>query len=257
MVLVHVAIVPPLRSSSKKAAELIKSQRYDVVFLDFPRNLQPIIADHVWGRISLSQMLEKIKAEKLLPEPLGAWLYLNEPILEALACICREVYCYSDVDHYHMLAEAAVKLANLTARAGAVERVDAEEWMHILKECKKLDASTFEAEYIAIKARGCSLCLAGLGGWKIAKHLRGMGYQVQLRCVERLYILKPLETLEALMEQNKLSPVEAEKLIRQHINFIRCYVLTSENLDEAYSKWVRSQRKLLIHQNGISKPAQI
>ncbi|MBC7129656.1 hypothetical protein H5T51_00355 [Candidatus Bathyarchaeota archaeon] len=254
---IHLFIVPALRSSARKAAELVKSQEYDVIFLNFPRNLQSLISDHVLGKITLIQALNRIKAEKLIPEPLNAWLYLNEPIIEALAGISKaEVYCYGDVDYHHMIAEAATKIASLTARAGATGKIDPEEWTRILKEYKMFEASRFEAETISIKAKGHSLCLTGLSGWKIAKHLRSMGHKVKVQCVERLYVFKPLEVLDALMEHNRLSPEVAERLIWCHVNFIRDYVLTSENLDEAYSKWIRSQRKLLIHQGGISKPAQ-
>jgi hypothetical protein len=251
-------IVPYLRSSARKAAEIVKNMECDAIFLNFPRNLQSIISDYVSGRISLSGMLSKIEAGRFLPEPLGAWLYLNEPILEALSRISEatKVYCYCDVDYYHMSFEVASKIACLTARASVTGKINVEEWMRVIKEHMS-ETLMFEAEIVGIKARGCCICLTGLSGWKMAKHLRSMGHQVRVRCVERLYIFKPLEILEALIEQSKLFPEEAERLIWRHVNFIRDYVLTSENLDEAYRKWVSSQRKLIIHHNQILKSAQI
>lgn len=255
---IELVIVPSLRSSSRKAADLIKSREYNMVFLNFPRNLQPLISELVSGRIQLSSALDRIKEEKLIPEPIGAWLYLNGPILEAITGIngVAEVYCYSDVDYHHMLIDVASKIANLTARAGATGKVDIEEWIRILKEHHMFEASRFEAETIGVRAEGRCLCLTGLSGWKLAEPIRAMGHKVKVRCVEKLYVFKPLEMLDSLIERGRIKQEEVEELIRCHINFVRSYILTSENLDEAYNKWIRNRHKIIIHRNEISKTVQ-
>lgn len=255
---IEIVIVPHLRSSSRKAADLIKSRGYNMIFLNFPRNLQPLISELSSGRIQLGNVLDIIKVERLIPEPIGAWLYLNGPILEAIIGLngAFEVYCYSDVDYHHMLIDVASKIANLTTRASATGKVDVEEWLRVLKEHHMFETSRFEAETIGIRARGRCLCLAGLSGWKLAEPIKAMGHRVRVKCVERLYVFKPLEVLDSLIERGRINQEEVEELIHCHINFVRGYILTSENLDEAYNKWIQNRHKLIIHRNEISKPVQ-
>ena len=80
---IDVLIVPSLRNSSVKAADLLISSDYDVVFLNFPSNLQSLISEYVLSGITLQELISKIKLMKFIPDPAASWLYLNEPILEA------------------------------------------------------------------------------------------------------------------------------------------------------------------------------
>jgi len=41
--MIEVLIVPGLQSSARKAADLLVGSRYDIVFLNFPRNIQSLI----------------------------------------------------------------------------------------------------------------------------------------------------------------------------------------------------------------------
>jgi hypothetical protein len=74
------------------------------------------------------------------------------------------------------------------------------------------------------------------------------------------YYFTPLEVLIretaiALEEKEKSSigNERIERLVRMHVEFIRDYVLVSENYDEAYFKWLRdkgSSRR--VSTNGIA-----
>lgn len=170
--------------------------------------------------------------------------YLNAPILEAVGRLNRsvKVYCYKDVDHYYLQMDVASKIANLTFRASATGKLNVDEWIKVLKESLQYDAATYEAEYVAYRAEGKAICLAGLGGWKLANHIKTLGRKATVRCVERFYLFKPLEVMEALLERGKLTRDMAEKLVLEHVEFVRGYVLSTKTIDEAYFLWLLSKR---------------
>jgi hypothetical protein len=92
------------------------------------------------------------------------------------------------------------------------------EWIKVLKEHIQHDTSLNEAEYVAYKAKGKTICLAGLAGWKLTNYIRTLGFKASVKHVERFYRFKPLEVMEALMELGKLSMDEAEKLAWNTLN---------------------------------------
>ena len=115
---INVLIVPNLRTSSSKAAEILRSSSYRMVFLNFPSNLQSLISEYASGHLTLQNLIRKIESLRLIPEPISSWLYLNEPLLEALSSLRKpvNVYCYGDVDYCHILAETSAKIARLTLK---------------------------------------------------------------------------------------------------------------------------------------------
>ncbi len=241
---VDVLIVPSLRSSAVKAANMLINGNYNVVFLNYPCNLQSSIRSYAHGFASLKDLIAYIKRGRLIPEPANSWLYLNEPILDALQKLGKDVkiFCYKDVDQYHMLTYVASKIASLTLRVNLTGKVDADEWIKTLRSASKTETADWEAEIVAFKAEGKTACLAGIDGWKLAKSIRKFGHRTYVKCAERLYCLKPLETLEILLEKGKLTWEDAEKLIREHAEFIRDFVLATCNIDEAYCSWLEKHR---------------
>lgn len=245
---IDVLIVPSLRSSAVKASRILADSEYDVIFLNLPRNLQSLISEYTSGSISLQELISRIDSMRLIPESISSWLYLNEPLLRMLRRTIKPIraYCYVDVDYYHVLIEAAVKIARLTYKANVTGRIDVNEWIRVLKgHIRRTEIMEQEAEFISLKVRGDSLCITGLSGWRVAKILRGFGHEVKVKSAERLYLFRPLEILEALMESGSLTPRVAEELIREHVRFVRDYVLTSENLDKAYYLWINVRKRLV------------
>jgi hypothetical protein len=252
MVEIDVLIVPSLQSSSRKAAEIILNSNYDSVFLNFPKNLQPLMLECASRRLTPPEVQKRIEVERLIPESVGSWFYLNLPILEAIHKLGSNVkiHCYKDVDHYHLQMDAASKIASLTLKASATGEIDVKEWIKTLKEGISSEASMIEAEYIAFKADGKTICLTGISGWKITNNIKRIGYAAKVKCVEKLYHFKPLEILENLLKTGKLTDEMAEKLIWDHVEFVRNYVLSSRSLDEAYKRWILNKHKhskLLLH----------
>jgi len=259
MARIDVLIVPGLRSSAAKAARILADFGYDVIFLNLPMNLQPLISDYTSGSISLRELISKVEKLRLIPESITSWLYLNEPLLKILGRIDKPIraHCYVDADYYHMLIEASVRIARLTFKVNVTDRIDVDEWIGVLKKHIRPEAAEQEAEFISLKAGGDSICITGLSGWRIAKILREFGHEVKVRSAERQYLFKPLEILEALMESGNLTRKVAEELIREHARFIRDYVLTSQSLDKAYYSWINTRNRivnLLCHVDQSERP---
>jgi len=146
--------------------------------------------------------------------------------------------------------DAASKIASLTLKASATGEIDVKEWIKTLKENAPSEVGMIEAEYIAFKAYGKTVCVTGISGWKIANNIKRIGYPARVKCVEKLYHFKPLEMLENLLEAGKLTDEIAEKLIWDHVEFVRSYVLSSRSLDEAYQRWILNKHKhnkLFLH----------
>ena len=244
---IDVLIVPSLRSSAVKASRILADSGYDVIFLNLPTNLQSLISEYTSGSISLQELISRIGSMRLIPEPISSWLYLNEPLLRILRRASKPIkaYCYVDVDYYHMLIEAAVRIARLTYKANVTGRIDVNEWIRVIEGHIRSETMGQEAEFISLKARGYSICITGLSGWKIARILRGFGHEVKVKSAERLYMFRPLEILETLMETGNLTHRVAEELIREHVRFVRDYVLTSESLDKAYYSWINARKRLV------------
>lgn len=85
-----ILMVPSLRSSMEKAASLIIEFDYDVVFLNFPYNLQSIVSRYTAGQMTLNHFLAIIRTQHLIPEPVNSWLYLNQPLLERLPTLGKK-----------------------------------------------------------------------------------------------------------------------------------------------------------------------
>ena len=247
MARIDVLIVPGLRSSAAKAARILADFGYDVIFLNLPMNLQLLISEYTSGSISLRELISKVGKLRLIPESITSWLYLNEPLLKMLGRIDQPIkaYCYVDVDYYHVLIEAAIRIARLTFKVNVTDRIDVNEWISVLRKHIRPEVTEQEAEFISLKARGDSICITGLSGWRIARILREFGHKVKVRSAERLYLFKPLEILEALMESGQLTRKVAEELIREHARFIRDYVLTSQSLDKAYYSWINARNRIV------------
>lgn len=246
---VHILMVPTLRSSTAKAANLIVQSDYDTIFLNFPYNLQSIVLSYAAHQITLNHLLNMIRIQNLIPEPVTTWIYLNQPLLECLPKLKEEtkIFCYKDVDGFHMSMEAASKIASLTLKVNVTEKIDVEEWIQTLKQLINQNLTDLEAEFIASRAEGKSICITGLNGWKLAKRIKEFSHKVTLKCVERQYVMKPLETLEILLEKGKPEPQTIQQLIKEHATFIKNYVLNTKNIDEAYYTWIKKYKLLNIN----------
>ena len=241
-----ILVVPNLRSSAVKASRMIE-EKNDVhtLFLHEPQNIETYVRRYSEGRISFEAMVEEVRNSKLVPEPIGSWLYTSEPILRALPRLHRQrgklsVFCYQDTDQFRKTSSLAADIALLTYRATAVGKIDIKEWMDLLSdfiETRRL-ALPKDAQYI--QNHSCesgNLCLHGLGVKQLKSFLDGAFEKIEVRCVESFYRFTPLEMLYAkLSRRAELEGVE--ELVKSHLQYVNRYVLRNLNRDIAHYRWL-------------------
>ncbi|MEM2915046.1 MAG: hypothetical protein QXH91_06590 [Candidatus Bathyarchaeia archaeon] len=232
-------------------AEIVRNSDFDALFLDLSQHLNDLIKALAEGA-PLESFLERIKELALVPEPMGSWEYEFEPILLAVRGILNrkpklELYCYKQPYFDRLSAEVAANLARLVLRASMTEKIDVDEWR--INITQLLDANTNalneEAEYIAKKSYGkeTCICISGINGRTLRDCLLERNLKATLTYLVLPYHFTPIEILtreiereirDSSMDHNKLY-----QIIKCHVKFVREYVLTSRNYDEAYLRWVK------------------
>ncbi len=248
---------PKLRKSCAKVGSWIKNIRYKALFLEFPRLLTEAVKSLSEG-LPYSYVLSEVKKQGLIPEPTGSWEYYAEPILKSLSQAKQnnpnmDIYCYRDSAYEKFSNDMAVKITLLTLRSMITGKVDVKEWKKILIEELKFSFKALEeeAEYITDIAKNydVNVCLGGLAAKNIESLACREGFNVELRYVDTPYHYTPLEVLRNKLKEElegKVNPDYIfEKLIKQHISYIKNYVLSSMDPDDAYDKWLKSEARKL------------
>ena len=241
---IEILAAPSLRTSWKKMAAHLEKVSYDRLFLNFPQNLEGIITELSEGKLSYEDFIENIEEERLVPEPVGSWAYTAEPILRSLEELklrnpLLKIHCYREVDYDRLSAKVASDIAALTLRTSITGKVDVERWKETVKERieRKSAALKDEANFIHEMASHFSACSSGLDGELLKQYLSEKGEKVNLINMEELYHPTPLETLEGRLAREELPDEEVIKLVREHVKYIRDYILMSKNRDQAYYQW--------------------
>jgi len=242
---IAILAAPNLRTSYVKIAERLKGLDYDALFLNLPENLEPLVRDLVEKRLSYGALIEEVRERKLVPEPVTGWRYTAEPLLKSLtgAKLHKsglELYCYKDVNYNIISASISGKIALLTFRAQITGKVNIEDWKRIFRkgiECER-EALKREVDSIDEKAGHECSCVSGLGGENLERFLKEKGHSVNLTNIEEFYHPTPLEILEERLAKEDDPNEEVEELIREHLEYVRDYILKSRNRDQAYYQWV-------------------
>jgi len=240
---------PRLRSSTAKLAGLLLNLKHEALFLDFSREIEEYIRMLAEG-LPYSYVLAELKRSRLLPQETSeTWEYHAEPLLRQLGSLKRrnprlEVRCYGSSSYEYFSSQLAVKIALLTMRAMASSRVDVAEWRRLLEEEAEAgrEALEEEAELLASWAERykTKTCVSLVPKSALAGKLRERGLKVEVLEVEPDYKPTPLETLKVKVAEGKAGDLEIERLVKAHVNYVRKFVLTSRNLDEAYRRWASS-----------------
>lgn len=244
-----VVATPKLRSSKVKAIEHLRKRKYDGLFLPLPRDLDGFLKDLSEG-LPYTYVLSRLRASKLIPEPVGAWEYSVEPYLKVLSQIRRnnpniKIYCYGDQLYSHFSMENAVETSLLTLRSSVTGKIDVEKWRRLVEKDMEIatDALRREADFIASHSgrhENC-MCISGLTGGYIANLLREEGYKVETKYLDLPYYLTPLDILKSEARRGDITTDRIRELVSLHIDYIKKYVLLSKDPDEAYYKWVYEQ----------------
>lgn len=242
---VEILVKPLSRRASEEALRELRKAKAQAVMLNLPENISDLVQDLVLGAIEYDDFLEKVG--KRLPSPATAWIKGYEGILLKAfrSNEVPEVYCYGDVISFKVEAEEAVQLTLLTLRSIITDKVDIEEWLKVLQERSRLRevSSRREAEKVAdisIQYEK-AVCVSDRTPIYIKSKLEEEGIKPRVHYLGQPHHFTPLEVLNRALSRRKVSREELERLIREHIEFIRDYVYRKPVL-EAIDEW--SMKKL-------------
>lgn len=253
--LVIVARPRGLRGAALRAAAALYAEAIvrepRALLLDLPRGLEGFI------RLGLPAegVLERGVQCSLLPSSPSV-LSSVEPVVSVAVRLAKElgveVVCYAEAAELAEERKLAGEAARLTLRASirGLRDSDLAEWEELLERYAELGSRSVgrAADAVALEAlqAGTSLCLAGLEGWGLAKRLRRLGVEVELKTAGLPYLYTPLEVAARLKLMGRLGPGELRALVEEHVEYIRGYVMRCRDLDEAYEKWLRSKAPWLL-----------
>jgi len=250
MARIEIILVPDLRSSGVKAADLLqRGTDFDVLLLDFPETLRTKINDLAEYDINYEELISTIRRERILPEPLESWTYLAEPILRALPRLRLlrpelEICCYTPAQAPFSAVERATEIARLAFRVRATGRIETDEWRNVLTTSLTRSREFFDVEVskLVLEARGReAVCLAGLDAFRLKRRIAEYWDLATLRSTQSLYYRTPLEVLLSLLSRGGISDERLSMLALAHVEYVYRYVLASRDRDEAYNRWVKEK----------------
>jgi len=247
---VSVLAVPKLRRSFMKAASRLQQTRYNAILIPIPRTLQTFTEEYLSGA-PYELFVEKLRRSKLISEPLAPWTRIIEPLLRALREMKHRhqqlnIFCYGDQAYEEKSAQTAVKISMLTLNLASTGKTNLDTWRKILESELLAEAEAFEREasYTAnvVEDYPDTVCVSGVKGGSVFKQLRNSGHDAQLEYIDLPYYFTPLQILRnkiGLEARGKvLTEDRMEGLIREHVRYVREYILKNSDLDEAYLRWI-------------------
>ena len=247
-----------LRAASERVATLLESSEFDVLYLNLQRDLERILEELVEG-VPYQSFIDRLLELKLITEPIRSWEYAVKPIVAVVRDLKRtrpylRVWCYRQPIFAHLSARMAEEIARMILRSSLTGKIDVKEWRNLLTDFVEAseDALWDEANYIVSRFDHAvsSLCISDFHGRDLVEGLKRSGINVNLEYIFLPYFFTPLEILahefgRRHSEGSELSDNRISDLVKCHKEFVREYVLTSEDNDEAYFRWIRDNVKWL------------
>jgi len=249
-----------LRTASEKVSILLRRSYFEILCLNVQRELEELIEDLALGA-PYENFIEQVEKLKLIREPICSWEYGIKPILLALRGLKLRkpnlrIICYKSSLAEDSSIKNATKIAALIFRVNSTGKIDVKEWRSLIYEIiEETDRFIDEEAYYLLRAlsgllkklRGKALCISDFSGKHLMRYLKKNGVKVRLRYIFTPYYFTPLEVLmreasKKLREGKEISDERLVKLVRLHAEYIREYVLTSINYDDAYFRWVKNKR---------------
>lgn len=248
-----------LRIAYERAAELLRRVEFDDLYLNIRRDFEGLIEDLALG-VPYENFIEEIRRLGILRETMKPWEKTVKPLLQVLRGIklknpALRIICYKSPDFDDLSIRKAEEIAILTFRVNSTGKVDVEEWRRLIYRIIDEASASIEdeAEYIlrnynedAARERR-AICITDFSGKHLLRRIRELRGETTLYYIFLPYYFTPLETLmrEAaamLRRGTVISDERLIKLVRLHAEYIREYILTSADYDEAYMKWLRDRR---------------
>lgn len=242
---IKIIVTPNLKLPNLEvSSRIIEDSEYNTLLVNIYEEIEPQVKALSDGKITFKDFIDKISKVKFMIYPIGSWLYPIEPIIRSLEGIKRkrriEVYCYKNLEYEKRLHEITTEISILIAKSKIFGKINVKEWKKKLMDriLLKDEALKIEANRIHVKANGVSLCISNLSGYKLSEILSKMGDEVEIEEVMDEYYPTPLEELEMKIKDGRISDKEIEEDVKRHVEYIEKYVLTSENIDQAYYRWL-------------------
>ena len=247
---IEVLLLPNLKIFAVRASSYLMErwEFYDTLFLNFPREMEILVADLAEGRRTYESLIDEVSYSGIIPEPVEAWEYTAEPLLKVLPNLKEihpglKIYCYGTKKHQFLLNNIAIRAARLTLQTAITGKVDVEGWRRLLEESSRVGGKLLaeEGALISERARGRCLCLSGLTGRSLGRALSGEGHLVRVRFIGGVYHFTPLEILERRWRREPLTDEEIRRFVRYHLEYLRDYIYLSNNRDSAYYQWLHDK----------------
>ncbi|MEM1545138.1 MAG: hypothetical protein QXY40_00870 [Candidatus Methanomethylicia archaeon] len=235
MGLLHVFITDRSRECKSSLTKYLTSMEYDNIFINLPRKFENIIRDAAISR-DLSILVKVVDQEFKL------WFRFAEPLARYLIFktqYYQGIYCFVSDELSKKLNLLAWKTVKELLKVRIRDRVDVKSWRDIIMKhielCRKYAEK--DAEYIVSKCSDVNICLDPY--YELFDYLKtNIDVNIiDLRGVGSL----PLDSLlslarEKIMKGEELDDELIEKLIRDHVKFIRDVEVYG--FDNAYSMWI-------------------
>lgn len=242
---IKIIIVPNLRKAYIKASKILENSIYECLFLNFPKKMEEIFLLLKEGKINYEEFILLLKDFEILHISSKSWLYIHEPLIKAIYSLNWKkfkIFCYIDDEDYSRIIDYSINSTVLLLKTILKEKVDKEEWLKYLFEEISFDSilnrkilNFIESEAIKFDS---SICTSDFDGHFLEEKLYEK-FKIETIYTIIPYIFTPLTILKRkLLFEKFLSDNEIEELIFQQIDYIKNYVLLSNNIDEAYYKWV-------------------
>ncbi|MBS7645226.1 MAG: hypothetical protein QW638_08465 [Candidatus Bathyarchaeia archaeon] len=241
---------PGLRSSTGKAAEHLEKASPDKLLLPFPEAFNHLLLKLFDEKVSIDEILEEASRKGYLPEPIGYFKYLYEPLVKAISTLKMhfpglKVACYKDPEGVSRMNDLAAYKASLTLYTAISGKVRVQEWRSLLEEELKSDKESIDnaADNIVREYEPFLrvICMAHLEGRHLYERLKRGIRRIALRYIGTPYFFTPLEALKRLISIRGLSGVSDETIeehVKLHVDYVRNYVIPSKEYDAGYLKWL-------------------
>jgi len=243
---VEILAAPELKVPREKVAQHLREGKLKHVLLRFPRTMEEYAAQLREG-LPYEYVMEELRKSGIIPEPTKSWEYSAEPLLRVLPQIEEtEIYCYGDPLYTQEEIKNLIEVATLSLISSITNKIDTEKWRKLFEKDKESQrfALRREADLVITKTSSfeSSVCVANSNTNYLISELNAEGFEVTVKYIGLLPSPTPLENLRREIAKEDTTDERIKELVRLHIEYLKGYVLTSRNPDEAYQKWVRQRR---------------
>lgn len=241
---IYVIVRPPTKRATIETVKFLEQLEFDVVFIDLPREFECYISDYLRHKnfdVFIKKISEIMPVEMVPASAIRGY----EDLLRALCYLShgRPIYCYVSNLKNRIETEFAYLSAQLVLHDIITEKISIDKWVNLLS----LSISNFdkwikeEAEYIAYESsmHNIAICIAGYDGSALKKQLSNY-CESWIKYTGQPFHLPPLQTLIRMMSMRKATQQEIVRLIKEHICFIRDFIIPY-GLEDGLELWSRKK----------------